>query len=159
MPGAGKSTVGVLLAKATQRGFVDTDLLIQAGQGQSLQTIIETRGGDGFCALEQEHLLRTVFRGQVVATGGSAVYSEPGMLALRDSGVIVFLDAPLELLQERLENWAARGIVIAPGQSLAELFAQRKPLYRRWADLTIRCASKTQQQIAAEIVQRLEAMP
>jgi shikimate kinase len=151
MPGVGKSTVGVLLAKATRRGFVDTDLLIQAGEGLGLQEIIDTRGLEAFCRIEQDYLLCLGARGQVIATGGSAVYSEPAMLALRDTGPVVHLELPLELLERRLADQATRGIVMAPGQTLEGLYRQRRPLYARWADLSVDCTGKTQDQVTAEV--------
>lgn len=155
MPGVGKSTVGVLLAKETRRSFVDVDVLIQAGEGRTLQDIIDNDGGQAFLAIEQRYLLNLNLRAHVIATGGSAVYSDAAMAALRSTGPAVYLELPLELLERRLENQATRGIVIANGQTLGDLYAQRTLLYRKFADWTIDCTGKTQDQIVAAIVKAL----
>ena len=91
MPGCGKSTVGVILAKRLGRNFVDTDLLIQVAQGRTLQAIVDAEGFDGFCQIEEQALLGLAVEGHVVATGGSVVYSEAGMWHLQSLGTIVFL--------------------------------------------------------------------
>ena len=155
MPGVGKSTVGVLLAKAAGRSFLDTDVLIQAGEDRCLQEILDTCGTEEFCRIEERYLLCLEVRRHVVATGGSAVYSPTAMESLRRGGVIVHLELPLEHLARRITNMATRGIVMAGGQSIAELYAQRQPLYRRWADLTVPCEGLTQDQAAARIVDLL----
>ena len=155
MPGVGKSTVGVLLAKATRRGFIDTDVHIQASQGRTLQEIIDTEGLAAFCRIEERHILSLDCRAHVLATGGSAVYSAPAMTHLKESGVIVHLDLALDLLQQPLTNMAARGVVIEPGRTLRELDQQRRPLYGAWADVTIDTAEKNQDQLVAEILSAL----
>ncbi|MBN1555051.1 MAG: shikimate kinase [Phycisphaerae bacterium] len=152
MPGVGKSTVGVLLAKATERNFVDADVYIQSGVGRNLQEIIDTEGLEAFCKLEEEYLLCLDVRGYVVATGGSAVYSRAGMKHLKSTGPVIWLDLPLEDIRRRLSNLAVRGVVKPADQTLDDLFAGRRPLYQQWADLTIPCAGKTQDEIVAEIV-------
>ncbi len=155
MPGVGKSTVGVLLAKATGRNFIDTDVYIQAGDGRTLQEILDLAGTAEFCRIEEQYLLCLEVRRHVVATGGSAVYSEPAMTSLKRGGVVVHLDLPLAEIERRLANLAVRGVVMAPGQSLAALYQQRQPLYRRWADVTVDCEGKTQDQVVAEILRRV----
>ena len=157
MPGAGKSTVGVLLAKATEREFIDTDVFIQARQGRPLQEIVESEGLRGFCHIEERHILELAARRFVIATGGSVVYSNPAMGHLRDAGVIVYLALPLDAIERRLSNLATRGVVIAEGHSLAGLYEERRPLYETWADLTVDCVGKNQDHIVAEIVERLHA--
>lgn len=152
MPGAGKSTVGVLLAKMTGRNFVDTDVCIQAGTGQPLQEIIATQGLAGFRQVEEDYLLCLDMLGCVVATGGSVVYSQPGMGHLAATGPVVFLDVPLEELTARISDHNTRGMVIEPGMSLADLHAERLGLYRRWAGVTIDCAGLDQQQTAQAVL-------
>jgi shikimate kinase len=151
MPGAGKSTVGVVLAKRLGLGFVDTDLLLQERAGRRLQQIIEAQGLAAFRRLEEEVLLDLAVERTVVATGGSAVYGEAAMAALRATGTIVFLEVPLVDLEQRLVDMASRGVVIDPGESLAGLHARRLPLYRRWADLTVDGAGRNMEQLAAAI--------
>jgi len=138
MPGAGKSTVGVLLAKTAGRSFVDTDLLIQEGEGRPLQSLLDEKGAAGFQALEERYLRALHVRGAVIATGGSAVYSAAAMDHLRRGGPVVYLAATLPTLAGRLGAWEeGRGVVRRPGQTLADLFAERDPLYRRYAEAVI----------------------
>ena len=156
MPGVGKRTVGVLLAKAARRQFIDTDVLIQAREGRSLQEIIDTDGIDQFCRMEQRHILDLDCRGHVIATGGSVVYSDAAMAHLKATGPVVHLDLPIELLAKRIDNLDVRGVVMARDQTLDDLFGRRDPLYRKWADITIDGQARTQDQIVAEILSRLQ---
>jgi shikimate kinase len=157
MPGAGKSTVGVLLAKMTGRNFVDTDLCIQAGTGQSLQEIIAEQGLAGFRQVEEDYLMCLDMRGGVVATGGSVVYSEAGMGHLAATGPVIFLDVPLAELTARMTDHNTRGMVIEPGMTLADLHGERLPLYRRWAGVTIDCGGLDQQQTAEAVLDALDS--
>ena len=147
MPGVGKSTVGVVLAKRLGCDFLDTDLLIQRGEGLRLQELIQRHGIEGFKDLEARYLLRLSVRETVVATGGSAVYREAAMARLRGLGLVVFLQIGLEALQARLENLDERGVVRMPGQSVAAVFAERLPLYRRHAQITIVTDGLTPEQV------------
>ena len=151
MPGVGKSTVGVLAAKLLAKKFVDTDLVIQERENASLSHLIRTHGVDGFCKMEERHILSLKLQNTVVATGGSAVYSSAAMQHLQSAGVIVHLELPCAELESRLDDLASRGVVIPPGVSLAELYREREPLYRRWGELTIDCRGKSQIQVAAEL--------
>lgn len=155
MPAVGKSTVGVLLAKATGRGFVDTDVLLQTRYDRTLQEMIDTDGLEAFCRTEERAILGLAISACVVASGGSVVYSPAAMAHLADGGVIVHLDEEMEVLRRRLSDLATRGVVMARGQDLAELYRSRQPLYRRYAQVTIHCAGRTQDRIAAEIVAAL----
>jgi shikimate kinase len=152
MPGVGKSTLGVLLAKATSRGFIDTDVSIQSREGRPLQDIIDADGPAGFRRVEERSVLALHCRHTVIATGGSVVYSAPAMAHLRALGVIVHLHLPLARLRERLPDFRSRGVVKVPGQSLRSLFAERDPLYRRYADVTVACAGKRHEAVVDEIV-------
>lgn len=137
MPGVGKSTVGVLLAKRLGFGFVDTDIIIQTGEGMTLQELINDLGLEGFCRLEAGYILSTDLRRHVIATGGSVVYDADAMQHLRNGGHIVHLDIDVEALQQRLDDVVARGVVIAPGKSIRDLYAERNPLYLANGDITI----------------------
>lgn len=155
MPGVGKSTVGVLLAKATGRDFIDTDVYIQLGQERSLQEMLDADGIASFCRIEEQYILCLEASATVIATGGSVVYSQPAMERLRAGGLIVHLDIPLEILNRRLGDLQVRGVVIGQGQTLDSLYAQRRPLYQRWAQLTIDCQNLSQDQVVAEILERM----
>lgn len=137
MPGSGKSTIGVLLAKELRRNFVDTDLLIQESTGRALQDILDEDGIPAFLDIEARTVVSYHPRGEIVATGGSVVYSEEAMRHLSGHGVCVYLECSPEVLEERLSNLDSRGVVRHPGQSVADLLAERHPLYRRWAALTV----------------------
>jgi len=156
MPGAGKSTIGVLLAKCSQKLFVDTDLLIQAQAGCSLQEIMDTQGETALRTLEQQVLTELAVSNSVISTGGSAVYSELAMRHLQQGGRIIYLQVPFEILEQRLNNLDSRGIARKPGQSLAELFEERQPLYERYAEITIPCGSASPDEICAQILAKME---
>jgi shikimate kinase len=151
MPGVGKSTVGVLLAKALGRHFLDTDVFIQAVQGRSLQEIIDSDGLAAFCKIEEEYATCIDLTNAVIATGGSVVYSESAMRALAEHGVIVHLDLPVDRIERRLANLPTRGVVMEKGQTIRSLYDQRQPLYRKYAQITIDCTGKIHEQIVAEI--------
>ena len=155
MPGVGKSTVGVLLAKALSWDFLDTDVLIQVFQEKRLNEIIRTEGIERLIEIEQRHVLALDRRQSVLATGGSVVYGPAAMVHLRSLGLVVHLDLPLPILEKRLAELNGRGIVMAPGQTLHGIFQQRQPLYRYYADVAVDCANRTQEQIVEEIVARL----
>ena len=152
MPGAGKSTLGVLLAKSLSRPFIDTDIHIQAGEGRSLQAIIREKGIRRFKELEESHILSLNVEGHVIATGGSVVYSRKAMEHLKDNGTVLLLDLAMPLLTKRIEDIDARGIVRAPGQNLDLLFRERKPLYEQYADVRIPCDHKGHEELIREIL-------
>ncbi len=155
MPGAGKSTVGVILAKRLGCDFIDSDLLIQTRAGKSLQAIINEEGLDAFRRLEEEVLLGIGVDRTVIATGGSAVYSDKAMRHLKSTGPVVFINTPLQTLQSRIADMSSRGMVISPGESFAGLFVERNPLYRRYADIVVDDRDKTVEMIADEIAGRI----
>jgi len=152
MPGVGKSTVGVLLAKATGRLFIDSDVYIQAIESRSLKSIIDQIGLEAFCCLEEQHIMCIDAKHAVLATGGSVVYSPRLMQYLKGSSVLIHLDLDLTTIRARLGDLAARGVVIRKGQALNELYAERMPLYRRYADITIDCRAKGHERILADIL-------
>jgi shikimate kinase len=128
MPGVGKSTIGVLLAKQLRYSFLDTDLLIQSSEGKTLQRLIQKHGISGFCDLEEEYILSVAVSRHVIATGGSVVYGKAAMS---------HLDLSLDRLKKRLDDLDARGVAIAPGRNLADLYAERQPLYLKYAGQTV----------------------
>ena len=156
MPGSGKSTVGVVLAKAAGMDFVDSDLVIQKEMGMTLAQIIERYGDDGFRQIENRVNASLDCHGTVIATGGSVVYYDSSMHALKDDGVIVYLDLPLDELAIRLGDLNARGVVLEPGQTLTALYAKRTPLYQQWADVTVNLSGLTHEQAVEAIVASLQ---
>jgi shikimate kinase len=151
MPGAGKSTVGVLLAKRLGYNFVDTDLLLQSQQQCRLQHIIAREGLENFKAIEEQVLIELTTTHSVVATGGSAVYSERAMARLRKLGQLVFIDIPLEELLGRVNDMDNRGLVIGPNETYESLYKERLFLYQRYAEVTIPGGGMTVEAVAAEI--------
>lgn len=157
MPYAGKSETGPRLARALLMEFLDTDLLIQAREGRTLQQLIDTRGTEAFQELEELHVRSLGPECHVVATGGSVVYRDAAMKHLRHLGTIVFLDVPLEELETRATGIGTRGLVISPGMKFSDLYRERLPLYQNWADLAIDCGRKPPVAVVSEITQRLAA--
>jgi shikimate kinase len=157
MPGAGKSTVGVILAKQTARAFVDTDLLIQISQQKSLQRVLDEMGYIALRRIEEQILLSLDFRNHVIATGGSAAYSSEAMLHLKSHGVVVFLQVAFEEILRRVEDFDTRGIARAPEQTFSDLYEERSALYEKYADITIDCGDLDQQQVSARIRRLLAA--
>ncbi|PIE37294.1 MAG: shikimate kinase [Gammaproteobacteria bacterium] len=151
MPGAGKSTIGVLLAKQSGHRFVDTDIDIQARTGTTLQDILEERGFQALRDVEEEVLLSVDIDNAIVSTGGSVVYSDASMQRLRRAGPVVYLNVPLTVLQERVDNAPPRGIASDTAQTFAEVFAERTPLYQRYADITINTQGLSPDAIANRI--------
>jgi shikimate kinase len=158
MPGSGKSTVGIILAKLTGRDFVDTDVLIQAMQGRALQDIVDRDGYVALRAIEGKILLSLDCRNQVIATGGSAVYCHAAMTHLKSGGIVVFLDVNLQTLEKRIHDYETRGLAKRPGQSVADLFAERSALYRQYADITIDCVELSHEEVCAKIIEKLKRM-
>jgi len=158
MPASGKSTLGVVLAKRTGRRFVDTDLLVQERAGKPLQQIITDDGVAALRALEDECIAALSCRATVIATGGSVVYSDVSVSHLRRGGVLVHLCVGLDELAGRITDIDTRGLVRRPGQDLADLYAERLPLYRRAADVEVDCSGLTPVE-AVSAVERALATP
>ncbi len=157
MPGAGKSTVGVLLAKQLGLNFVDTDLLIQVDQGEPLQDSVDRLGFEAFCAVEETVLLEMPLVPYMVATGGSVVYSDAVMQRLQNAGPVVYLDVSLPALETRIEARPDRGIAFLPGQTLADIYRERQPLYQRFASFTVSCEAQSAEATATLIAERIRA--
>ena len=135
MPGCGKSTVGVLLAKALGLDFVDTDVVLQAKEQRKLQEMIDDIGVDAFLMREQSAIIEKEFRRCVVATGGSVVYGKRAMDHLHRSGLVIYIRLPYEEIERRLSNLASRGVTLREGQTLLDLYHERVPLYEANADI------------------------
>jgi len=155
MPGAGKSTVGVILAKHTAREFLDTDILIQKSEQRSLQDILDAEGYMSLRSIEERILVGLNCKNHVIATGGSAVYSHSAMEHLRSDGIIVFLDIDLTSLESRDLDLAGRGIAKRPDQSFADLFEERFALYSRYADVVVACSALSQEKVSARVIDAL----
>lgn len=154
MPGAGKSTVGVVLAKKLGYDFVDADLEIQSWEGKLLHEIIAERGVEGFWMLEETVGESLEVSRTVIATGGSAVYGESAMAHFKENGTVVYLSLPLADIRERLGDLTERGVTLREGQDLDGLYAERLPLYERYADITVPCEGLS----IREIVEKIAAL-
>jgi shikimate kinase len=158
MPGVGKSTVGVLLAKRMRMAFMDTDIVIQTRTGRTLQQIIEAEGVIRFREQEARHILDLNVSGHVIATGGSVVYSSRAMSHLNSQGIVVFLELGLDDLKNRLGDLDARGVVRMPGQEIEDIFTERMPLYQKFARITIACQGLTPDQVKENVVAQVESL-
>lgn len=155
MPGAGKSTVGVLLAKRLGFAFLDTDIFIQVREGRSLQELIQAHGPDEFCRIEENHILTLSVDSHVIAPGGSVVYRPKAMAHLKANGIAVHLDISVERLKRRLDDVDARGVVIGPGQTIESLYAERRPLYFEHADATVVTDGLTPDQVVGRVLREV----
>ncbi len=151
MPGSGKSTCGVVAAKLLLKNFFDTDLLIQNREGRRLQQIIDEKGLDYFARAEEEAVLSLDIAGTVIATGGSVVYSPAVMEHLRRMGKVIYLHLEYETMCRRIQNLDSRGVVLQAGYTLQDMYKERLPLYRRYADAVIKCDNNTVEQTAQQI--------
>jgi len=152
MPAVGKSTIGVLLAKRLGFAFLDTDLLIQTGEQARLEQIIAKIGLQDFCSLEARYIRKLSARRTVIATGGSVIYRKTAMAHLQALGRIIFLDSAPAPLVQRLNSLDARGVVHLPGQTIDMLYAERRPLYQKYAHTTIDCTHCTPEAAVGRII-------
>ena len=155
MPGAGKSTLGVLLAKAIGYDFIDTDLLIQRQAGMTLGDYLFKHGYQSLRQLEAEVIQGLNSASSVIATGGSAVYSDEAMYHLKASGYVVYLQCALDVLDGRIASMSDRGIAAPSGQTLADVQAERIPRYEHFADLTVEVSRQDSEQALANILRQL----
>ncbi len=137
MPGVGKSTAGVVLAKVLGYEFIDADLIIQQQEGKLLREIIAEVGTDGFIEVENRVNSQIEVEKSVIATGGSVVYGKEAMLHLREIGTVVYLKVSYDILEKRLHDIKGRGVVLKDGQDLRGLYEERVPLYEKYADITV----------------------
>jgi shikimate kinase len=155
MAGVGKSTVGVLLAKAMLRNFVDTDLVVQSAEGKPLQNIVDEVGKQSFQQIEEQHVLSIQIPGAVIATGGSVVYSDQAMRHLKENATTLFLELPVDQLEQRITDPESRGLAIDKDQTFQELYLERLPLYQQYADHTIDCDGLDHEQVVSKILAQL----
>lgn len=151
MPGAGKSTVGVLLAKNLLMDFTDTDLIIQKKTKKALCDIINEKGTEYFIHLEEKIILGEDFTNSVVATGGSAVYGEEAMKKLKENSTVIYLEVALMELIKRLGDITTRGIAMDKNKGIPELFSERTPLYEKYADITLDCTGLSPEECVRKI--------
>lgn len=155
MPGAGKSTLGVVLAKILGYDFLDSDLLIQSQEKRRLPDIIDSEGIEGFIRIENEINSAIRTSRTVIATGGSVVYGKEAMEHLKSIGTVVYLKIPYDELAMRLGSLKNRGVVLYPGESLEDLYARRTPLYEYYADITIEESGKSLEESLAAVIEAL----
>lgn len=160
MPGAGKSTIGVILAKTLAMDFLDSDLVICKETGRTLQDILDREGQDAFLKLENQIVSRLNPTKTVIATGGSVPMEPEAMAHLKEIGTVIYLKVELEELRKRLSNIKTRGIAFGPGETLDTLYAYRVPIYESWAELTIEADPNRNdiENMVDQIVERLKAL-
>lgn len=155
MPGSGKSTIGVLLAKALGKTFIDTDLVIQQSQTRLLQDIIIKNGVKEFLAIEKRIILELETDNSVIASGGSVIYSKAAMNYLKKNNILIYLQITYEEIKKRLNNVDGRGIVWKEGQTLISLYNERIPTYEKYADITVNCSSMEIEDIIQTIKEKV----
>ncbi len=152
MPTCGKSTVGVVLAKMLGLDFVDTDILIQNKYGAKLNKLIEDNGTDGFLAMEESVISSVELTDTVIATGGSAVYSDKAIKHLKQIAKVVYLDVPLTDIENRMTDLRERGVIIEEGKTIGDLYLEREPLYQKYADFTVSEKGRSLEDTVEELV-------
>lgn len=155
MPGCGKSTVGVVLAKNLAMEFIDSDLMIQREMGMRLSEIIDRYGDDGFREIENRVNSGIQAENSVIATGGSVVYGEEAMAHLKSIGTVVYLKLSYPQVEDRLGDLHARGVSVKPGQTLRDLYDERCPLYERWADIVVPCDGRRLREVVLDLTGKL----
>ncbi len=155
MPGVGKSTAGVVLAKILGYKFVDTDIVIQEREGRLLKDIIEEEGVEGFVAIENEVNASVVADKSIIATGGSVVYGREAMEHLKEIGTVVYLKIGYEAIEERVQNVKGRGVVLRDGQTLKDIYEERTKLYEKYADIIVDETGKNVEDTIETIVKQL----
>jgi len=158
MPSAGKSTVGVIVAKNLGMSFIDTDVVLQTQQGRLLQDIINKDGIENFLEIEESTIISLQCENTVIATGGSVIYSEKAMSHLKRNAVVIYLMIDLNTVNKRLNNIKTRGVVLGPGQNLNQVYENRKPLYEKYADITIDCSKYSIDTTINTIHRRLDSL-
>ena len=155
MAGAGKTTVGRIVARSLDWAFADSDHIIEATFGASLQSIADAMSKDAFIDMESKIVCDLHFARTVISTGGSVIYREKSMEHLRSLGPIVYLDVPMPIILERIARNPDRGLAIAPGQTVEDLFREREELYRRYADVTVAACGVTPAESAKRVLEKL----
>ena len=157
MPGAGKSTVGVILAKTIGHDFLDTDIVMSRRYATNLQNLVDKIGYEEFIKAESHVITTLQCENTVIATGGSVVLNEESMKKLHEKGTIIFLDVPFDEIQRRLVDIKTRGIAFAPHQTLTDMYNARLPLYKKYADFTIEVKpnGNSTEDVIAQILEKL----
>jgi shikimate kinase len=156
MPGAGKSTIGVLLAKTLGMAFIDTDLVIQERSGRLLQEIIDQDGVADFLTLEEKVICELQVKKSVIATGGSVVHSKEAVEHLKQNSLLLYLKLPYDEIEQRIDNMSSRGIAIEKGRTLKDLYTERVVLYEKFADLIVDCSDTAMEDVVFKIVNTLK---
>ncbi len=155
MPGCGKSTVGVVLAKNMAMDFVDSDLVIQRSEGAKLSVLLDQFGDEGFREIENRVNASLNVENSIIATGGSVIYGREAMEHLKQIGTVIYLHLSYEQIEERLGDLHARGVTIKPGQTLRDLYNERCPMYESWADITVHCDGMRLREVVLYIANHL----
>ena len=153
MPGAGKSTVGIVLAKVLGFDFIDSDLLIQKAEGKLLWEIMRDSGIDGFNEIEERINSEIEADNSIISTGGSVIYGPKAMEHLREISTVIYLKVNCSTLKRRLGDLTQRGVVLKPGQTLSDLFEERTPLYEQYAHITVNVSNRSVQQSVAAVAE------
>ena len=156
MPGVGKSTVGVILAKVLGYQFVDADLVIQQQEGKLLREIIEEVGTDGFIQVENRVNAGLKCSKTIIATGGSVIYGQEAMEHLKEIGTVVYLEVSFPTLEKRLSDIKGRGVVLKEGQTLYDLYEERTPLYEKYADVRVSEEGLSVEETVEQLVNKLQ---
>lgn len=152
MPAVGKSSLGKAVARKLGLRFVDPDKVIEERYGKQLQDIIDIDGIERFKEIEQEVLLTLDLTDAVIAPGGSAVYYERAMTHLKSAGPVIYLSASLKTIKKRLGDYSSRGVVLSEGQTIDDLYYERLPLFKKYADYTVNCNTSAYNRFRAEII-------
>ena len=155
MPSAGKSTVGVVLAKTLGMNFIDSDLVIQEKTGRLLQDIINEDGIDDFLKIEENSILSLKFKNTIIATGGSVIFCDKAIEHLKLEGIVVYLKVEFQEIVKRLDNITTRGVVLANGYSLKDMYNERVPLYEKYSDILIDCSNKGVEEIIFNVISEI----
>ena len=155
LPASGKSTVGVILAKALGYNFIDGDLLIQAKEGKPLCEIIKEKGVDEFLRIENKVNLEIQCERTVIAPGGSIIYSEEAMQHFKEIATVIYLQMDYDIFEDRLHDPVKRGVTLEKGETLRDLYDKRVPLYEKWADLTINESGHALEDLVISIVAKI----
>ncbi len=157
MPGVGKSTAGVILAKILGYKFIDMDIVIQEREGRLLKDIIEDEGVDGFIAIENDVNKSVEAEKSVIATGGSVVYGAEAMEHLKEIGTVVYLKINYETIEQRVSNVKGRGVVLRDGQTLKDIYEERSRLYMQYADVIVTVDNETVEETIEAIIAELNS--
>ena len=156
MPGVGKSTVGVILAKVLGYKFLDADLVIQEQEGKLLREIIEEVGTEGFIEVENRVNASLMCNKTIIATGGSVIYGKEAMEHLKEIGTVVYLEVSFPTLEKRLSDIKGRGVVLKEGQTLYDLYKERTPLYEKYADVRVLEEGLNVEETVEQLVEKLQ---